>query len=117
MDERSMKNLNLAFRFILELIALAAVFLFGLSLSDELVIGLIAGLVLVIGVLAVWGLFVAPKASRRLSDPTRLAVEVIVWSLAVLALGFAASWLLAAMFGLAVLISLILMFLWGQRGR
>ena len=65
--------------------------------------------------MATWGLFVAPKASRRLPDPPRLAVELIVWFAAVLALWFAVSWLLAVMFGLAVLISLGLMFYWGQR--
>jgi hypothetical protein len=117
MDEQSMKGINLAFRFILEMIVLVAMFLFGMSLSDELLIGLALGVGLVAVVMTVWGLFVAPKASRRLPDPTRLTVESVVFFIGVLALGFAVSWLLAIMFGLAVLISLTLMFLWGQRGR
>jgi len=112
-----MKGINLAFRFILEMIVLVAMFLFGMSLSDELLIGLILGVGLIAIVMTVWGLFVAPKASRRLSDPTRLAVESVVFFIGVLALGFAVSWLLAIMFGMAVLISLTLMFFWGQRGR
>ncbi len=37
MDERSMRGLNLAFRFILELLALVALFLWGTSVSDDLV--------------------------------------------------------------------------------
>jgi hypothetical protein len=116
MDEQSMKGINLAFRFILEMIVLVAMFLFGMSLSDELLIGLVLGVGLAAVVMTVWGLFVAPKASRRLPDPTRLAVESVVFFIGVLALGFAVSWLLAIMFGLAVLISLTLMFFWGQRG-
>ena len=68
MNDRSMRTLNLVFRFILELVVLVALFLWGLSVSDQLIV-----LVLALGapaiVIGVWGLFVAPKASRRLPDP------------------------------------------------
>jgi len=117
MNEQSMKSLNLAFRFILEMLVLVSVFLFAMSLSDELVIGLVLGIVGIVVVMTVWGLFVAPKASRRLPDPTRLAVELVVWFLGVLTMGFAVSWILALMFWLAVMISLVLMFYWGQRAH
>jgi hypothetical protein len=112
-----MKNLNLAFRFVLELVVLVAVFLFGLWLADDTLVGVVVGLGLAIAVMTVWGLFVAPRATRRLPDPTRLAVELVIWFIGVLALGFAVSWWLAIMFGMAVFISLALMFFWGQRGR
>ena len=117
MDEKSMKSLNLAFRFVLELLALVALFLFGWSLSDSLWVQLILGLGLPAIVMVVWGLFVAPKASRRLDDPARLAVEAVIWFAGMLAFGFVVSWILAVLFGLAVLISLALMFYWGQRGQ
>ena len=116
MSERSMRRLNLGFRFILEMLALVALFLLGLSLSDDLPVQLVLAICLPLLAMIVWGLFVAPKASRRLDDPARLAVELVVWFAGVLAFGFAVSWILAILFGLAVLISLVLMFYWGQRG-
>jgi hypothetical protein len=111
-----MRRLNLGFRFILEMLALVALFLFGLSLSDDLPVQLVLAICLPLLAMTVWGLFVAPKASRRLDDPARLAVELVVWFAGVLAFGFAVSWILAILFGLAVFISLVLMFYWGQRG-
>ena len=116
MNESSMKRLNLVFRFVLEMFVLVALFLFGLGLSDELVISLVPALILPVIVMTVWGLFVAPKANRRLDDPARLGVELVIWFAGVLAFGFAVSWILGILFGLAVLISLALMFYWGQRG-
>lgn len=116
MDERSMKRLNLAFRFVLELLVLAALVLWGFSASDSLPIQLLLAVGSVLIVMAVWGTFVAPRATRRLPDPPRLVLELIVWTVGVLALGLAVGWLVAAMFGLAVVISLALMFTWGQRG-
>ena len=111
-----MRNLNAGFRFILELLVLLALLLFGLGASDDLLIALPVAIVLVGIVVAIWGLFVAPKATHRLEDPARLAVELGVWFVGVLAFGFAVSWVVAILFGLAVLTSIALMFLLGQRG-
>ncbi len=116
MNEGSMRSLNLAFRFILEMLVLLALFLWGMSMPGSLPIQLLFGLGAPVAVMAVWGLFVAPKASRRLADPVRLAVELVIFSLAALAFGLAVSWTLALMFGAAVLISLALMSYFGQRG-
>lgn len=116
MTEPTMRNLNAAFRFVLEMLALLAIFLFGIGASDDLLIALPVAVALVAIVLAIWGLFVAPKASHRLDDPARLGLELGVWLVAVLAFGFAVGPIVAVLFGLAVLTSLALMFLLGQRG-
>jgi hypothetical protein len=116
MDERSMRRANLAFRFVLEMIVLVALILWGFAMSDDLLVQLLLAVGSVVIVMAVWGLFVAPKASRRLADPPRLAVEVVIFFIGVLALGLATNWWLAIMFGMAVFINLGLMFYWGQRG-
>ena len=116
MTEGTMRSLNAAFRFVLELLVLMALFLFGVGATDDLLIGLPIAIVLVVIVVAIWGLFVAPKASHRLDDPARLGVELGVWFVGVLAFGFAVGWIVAILFGLAVLTSLALMFLLGQRG-
>jgi hypothetical protein len=115
MDERSMKSLNLVFRFILELLALVALFLWGSATSDDLAAQLVVGLAAPALVMVVWWLFVAPKARRRLSDPIRVIVELVIFSLAAIAFALTVGAIVAAMYGLAVLISLALMFLWDQR--
>lgn len=117
MDEQAMKGLNLAFRFVLEMLVLVALFLFGWALTDSLPAQLVLGFGLPAIVVVLWGLFVAPKASRRLEDPVRLAVELVIWFAGALAFGLAVSWIVALLFGLAVLLNLVLMFYWGQRGK
>jgi Protein of unknown function (DUF2568) len=117
MNERSMRSLNLAFRFVLEMLALVALFLLGLSISDSLLFQVVLGLGMPAIAILVWGLFVAPKASRRLPDPTRLAVESGVWLAGAIAFWLAAGLLVAVLFGAAVVVNLVLMSYWGQRGR
>ena len=85
MNEGSMRGLNLVFRFVLELVVLVALFLWGVSVSGELIVQVVLGLGAPAIALTVWGLFVAPKASRRLPDPQRLAVEIVVFGAGVLA--------------------------------
>ena len=65
--------------------------------------------------MAVWGPFVAPKASRRLEDPGRLVVEVVVFGAGALAL-LAGELPLVALLAAPTMISLTLMFSFGQRG-
>ncbi len=111
-----MRSLNLVFRFVLEMLVLVVLFLLGVSISESLLFQVVLGLGLPAIVILVWGLFVAPKASRRLPDPARLVLEVVVWSLGALGLVLVAGLLPALLFGAAVAINLGLMFYWGQRG-
>jgi hypothetical protein len=116
MTEVTMRNINAAFRFVLELLVLLALLLFGLGASDNLLVAIPVAIVLIAIVVTIWGLFVAPKASHRLDDPARLAVELVVWFVGVLAFLFAVGLVVAILFGLAVFTSLVLMFMLGQRG-
>ena len=116
MTEATMRSLNAGFRFVLEMLVLVALFLFGLGAADNLLLSLPVAILLVGIVVAIWGLFVAPKAPNRLEDPARLAVELGVWFVGVLAFGFVVGWVVAILFGLAVLTSVALMFVLGQRG-
>jgi hypothetical protein len=115
MSERSMRNLNLVFRFVLELVVLVALFLWGVSVSGELIIQVVLGLGAPALALVTWGLFVAPKASRRLPDPQRLAVEVVVFGAGVLAFLAAGRLVLGLLLAAAATLSLVLMWYWGQR--
>ena len=64
----------------------------------------------------VWGLWIAPKASRRLHDPARLVVELVLFGAAGAALAAADHPLAAAVFLAAVAVGEVLMLAWGQRG-
>jgi hypothetical protein len=116
MTEPRMRDINLAFRFILEMVVLLGLFLFGISRSDRLIVQIVLGVGLPLIAVTVWGLLVAPKARRRLPDPQRLAVELGVFGSGVLAFVLSGNLILGVLLGLAALISLALMFLWGQRG-
>jgi hypothetical protein len=103
------KALNLGLRFALELCMLAALSVWGFS--NHALLGIAAPLAAAV----VWGLWVAPKARRRLHDPVRLAAELLLFGAAVAGLAAADHWVLAALFAVAVAVSETLMLAWGQR--
>ena len=86
-----MKQLNLAVKFLLELVALVAFGLWGASIAGPagaIALPLIAALL--------WGTFAAPKARRRLPLRLRAPFELTVFALGALALWGAVSVVLAA---------------------
>jgi hypothetical protein len=115
MSERTMRNLNLGFRFILEMAVLVALFLWGTSISGEFLVQVVLGLAFAAVAVVVWGLFVAPRAARRLPDPARLVVELGVFGFGVLAFVLSGNLLLGILLGAAAVISITLMFFWDQR--
>jgi len=84
-----LKAANLGLRFGLELCLLAAVGWWGFSLGGALAVKVLAALVLVVGVAAVWGVFLSPRRSVKLPDAARLALELALFGLA--AAGLAAT--------------------------
>ncbi|MFV2064996.1 MAG: YrdB family protein [Chloroflexota bacterium] len=116
MSERSMRQMNLAFRFILELVVLVALLSWGFNSSDQLHVQLILGLGAAAMGMALWATFVSPKAPRRLEDPTRVALEVVVFGSGVLAFVASGRLILGLLLAVSAAISLLLMFAWDQRG-
>ena len=104
-----MTALNLGLRFVLELCMLVALGIWGFS--ESIVLGIAAPLAAAV----VWGLWIAPKASRRLRDPLRLVVELLLFGAAGVALAAADHLLAAAIFVAAVVLSEALMLAWRQR--
>jgi Protein of unknown function (DUF2568) len=105
---------NDGLRFLLELSALAALAYWGFhefSAGAQWLLGIGAPIVAA----AVWGAFVAPKASRPTVDPVRLLLEVAVFGSGVVALLLAGSTELAIVFAALVLVHLALTFALGQR--
>ena len=112
-----MRELNLVFRFILELVVLVALVIWGFGTSSEPILQLILGLGAPAVAIAVWATFVSPKAPRRLPDPGRLVLEIVVFGAGALALILAGHVLPGVLLALAAALSLGLMIFWGQRGR
>ncbi|MBL8117554.1 MAG: YrdB family protein [Anaerolineae bacterium] len=106
--------LNLLLRFLLELALLAAVGYWGFQTNTG-VLAWVLGLGAPIGVALIWGIWVAPQSKRKLADPLRLGVEIILFGLGVLALWVAQQPTAALIFALLVIINLILLQLWRQR--
>jgi len=108
---------NLAVRFVLEIAALVALGLWGWNAPGPVAVQVIAAAVTPLAAAVVWGTWVAPKAPRRLPDPLRLGIEVLVFGNAVVGLlatghpGWAVA--LAATYALNV----GLMFAWDQRAH
>ena len=109
------KSLNLALRFLLELAALGALGYWGFWVAENgaLKVLLAVGLVTVAAV--IWGMFVSPKARYRLPEWGRLALEVVLFGSAVLALNATGNPTLAAILAVLVIIHLPLTFLFDQR--
>jgi hypothetical protein len=69
----------LVLRFVAELALLAALAWGGWHLTDGTPLSLVAAVLLpAVGAL-VWGRWVAPRASHRLPDPARAAVEIVLF--------------------------------------
>jgi hypothetical protein len=90
-----MQGFSLALKFVLELVAFAALAYWGATVS--IVLAVAAPAVAIV----LWGLFAAPRSSRRLPTGPRVAFELSVFAAAVVAL-------LAAGAPIAALITAIL---------
>jgi hypothetical protein len=109
-----MRYANDGLRFFLELAALTSLGYWGFAEHDGAVQWLL-GLGAPLLAAAVWGTFIAPKASRPTVDPVRLLLELAVFAPAVAALWAADSHTLAFCLGVLVVLHLAFTFLLDQR--
>jgi hypothetical protein len=112
----TMKSLNLAARLLLELSALAAFAYWGWHTGNAPVTQWLLAVITPLLAALLWGRFVAPQAPRRLDDPVRAGVEVVFFGGATAALAAAGAGTTAGLFGIVATASLLLMFVFGQRG-
>jgi hypothetical protein len=110
-----MRPANLALRFGLELAALAALVAWGLDVDAGAGVKVLLAILAPAGFIAIWGAWIAPKAARRLADPLRLVVELVLFGAAVAALFAAGSAALALIFAVAAIVNEILLGVWDQR--
>jgi hypothetical protein len=83
-------------RFACEIAAVVAVVWWGWP-----VVGIIAGVV----VIALWGLWVAPKSTRRLPDPARIVLELVIFGAATAAFVSVGQPVVAIVFAVAAVVS------------
>jgi hypothetical protein len=62
----------------------------------------------------VWGLWMAPRARNRLTEPLHLIAELLIFGLALAALYAAGRPRMALVFGLVYVINVVLRYAWGQ---
>ena len=82
----ALKAANLAFRFLLELAALAALVYWGLHTGATLLADVLLAIAAPLAFATLWGLLAAPKAPWRLRDPWRMLFEAIAFALTAAAL-------------------------------
>lgn len=93
-----MKAAMLAMRFLLELAALAGLAVWGVHVGtpawDKVALAMAAPVAMAV----VWGLWVAPRAVRRLPDPARLVVELAILAVVSAAIALSGYPVVAAVF-------------------
>jgi hypothetical protein len=109
-----MSAANLALAFFLELAMLVSFGYWGFLAGETGMakVGLGIGIPLLVAV--TWGIFMAPKSSRRLQGGAYLGLKLVLFGLAVAALIVAGSPALGIGLGLAVAINTILLHVWQQ---
>ena len=76
-----LKGFVLGLRFALELCLLATLAYWGWQLDQGWLLRLAAGLGAPLLASIIWGRFVSPRASRRLADPLRLGLELLLFGI------------------------------------
>jgi hypothetical protein len=95
----------LTVRFLTELALLGGLALAGTRLGGGLALAIVDAVLLPVAAAAIWGLFIAPKAPRRLPEPARFLVEFALFAVTgvVLALvGWVVAGIVLAVVGIGV---------------
>lgn len=101
-----MRPMNLGLKFLLELAAIASLAVWGWQVGSPAV-GVVMAVVAPVAGMVVWGLFAAPKATRRLPTLWRVPLELGIFLLSVLALAAAGHPLLAALLLAAIVVNTV----------
>jgi hypothetical protein len=100
-----MVMLNLAVRFLVELLAVGFVGYWGFTASDDLIIGAVLAIGAVALFAVVWGLFLAPNATRGLTRIQKDIVGTIVLLVAAGALALAGQPTVAVVYAVVVVVN------------
>ncbi len=88
----------LTLRFLTELALIAVLVWAGVGASLPLAGRIVIAVAAPVLAMVIWGLWMAPRARRRLADPLRLAAELVLFAVAAAALALTGPVLAAALF-------------------
>jgi hypothetical protein len=109
-----MRTANLALSFFIELFAVWALGYWGFRATDDTLLKFVLGIGAPAILIVIWGMWLAPKSTRRLRPPTLQIVKLIVFGVAAFALASAGEVTLAMAFAVVVIINLGLAQVWQQ---
>lgn len=109
---KALQSGNLALLFLLELCMLAALAFWGFHTGSGLIAKLALGIGAPLLVAIFWGVFMAPRAAIKLPTPAHLALYLVIFGGAALALAVAGQPLLAIAFAVLAILSKALTFVW-----
>jgi hypothetical protein len=105
---------NLALAFLLELCMLVALGYWGFHTGTGTLARVALGLGAPLLAAVIWGVFMAPRAVFKVPAPLYLALYVVIFGAATLALVVAGQLVLAGIFAALALINRVLAFIWRQ---
>ena len=100
---------NLGVRFLLELAMLVALGWVGGEIGSSWVVRALLAIAFPLVAAGVWGMFIAPKAPRRLADPAKLVVELGLFAAAVVGLALVGHPVLAAVLGVVFVVNSVVL--------
>ena len=106
--------LNLGVRLVVELLGVVFVGYWGLNATDATATGLVLGIGAVVAFAVVWGMFLAPTATRGLSKSQKDVIGTIVLLIAAGALALAGQPLAALVYAIVVLANAVALWLLGD---
>ncbi len=109
---KALKTGNLALLFLLELCMLAALAFWGFHMGGSLMVKLALGIGAPLLAAIVWGILMAPRAAIKLPTPAHLALFLVIFGAAALALAVAGQPLLAVIFIALSILSKALTYVW-----
>ena len=109
-----LKVLNLGVRFLLELCMLAAVAFWGFKTQNNWLLKILFGIGLPLLIAVLWGTFLAPKATHRLSGVPFFALELILFSTGAFSLFANGTPTIGWVYTITLIINAILLIVWKQ---
>lgn len=109
-----LQYINLVFRFLLELGALAALGYWGFRKEIGIIMKIVLGTGAPFLIAVVWAIFGAPNSIVKLTANMHILLEMIVFGIPAFALYTAGKPRLAWIYGICMVINRLLMFLWEQ---
>ena len=110
----ALKAINLGITFLLELGMLAAFAYWGFTTGSTLPVQLLLGIGVPLLAILIWGRFMAPKSSTRLTGMAYLVLKSILFGAAALGLVAVGQTTLAVIFVVVSVINQILLLVWKQ---